>query len=185
MWHTFNMTYIHYDVHLMWRAFYVTYIKCDVDSMRLTSDVTCIKCDVHSMWRTFNVTYMQCDIHRFDVHSMWRTFNVTCIQCNVHSMWRAFNVTYTQCDGHGNAVCWIKVDQVALLPVVVARTASNVPPLGREHQQWSSGTGTASTRKKVSSVIPSSNPQTRGPMLAFLKGTCRLVSGLHGRFSLI
>jgi len=64
-------------------------------------------------------------------------------------------------------------------------TASNVPPLGLEHQQWSSGTGKASTRREVSSVLPCSNPQTCRPMLAFLKATCRLVSGLDGRISLI
>jgi len=39
----------------------------------------------------------------------------------------------------------IKRDQVALVPT----PASNVPPLGLEHQEWSSGTGKASTRREV------------------------------------
>jgi len=74
---------------------------------------------------------------------------MTYIQRDVHSMLRTFNVTYIHCDGHGHATRQIKLNQVALLPVVIARPAFNVPSLGLEHQQWISGTGKASARREA------------------------------------
>ena len=85
---------------------------------------------------------------------------------------------------HGRSVAHaarqIKRDQITLVPVVVIRATSNVPPPVRRAPAMELGDRYSEYEKrKISPSIPSDNPQTRRPMPAFPKGTCRLVPNVE------
>jgi len=140
----------------MWRTFNVTYVKCDVYQISRVFYVTYMQCDVHIMSRTSNVTWLNVTYIQRDVHSMWRTFNMMCIECN----------------GYGDFADQNKFNQAALLPVIVVRPTSNVQSPWPRHQEWSSGTGKASTRREVFPLSSSQEfnefPQSRHIRLSFL-----------------
>jgi len=116
---------------------------------------------------------------------MWRTLNVTYIQRDVHAIWRASNATCIQCDG----------------PPWLCRTPNQAqpgrPPPHRRSETCFQRTAplTSSTsngalgqlkrvrEEKLFLCLYLLTIQTRKPMLAFPKGTCRLVPGLHGRIA--